>query len=252
MKVIYKTVVGSRMHGLHTPESDYDERYITLASLKEFISPFQKRVLKSAENANGDVEFWELSHFVHMLCKGNPTCFEVIKSPLFDKKFPLAEEIRSIFPTVIDNKSCLLAHTGFAESQLKRYLIPFSETVLQEDKTDVPLINTLEENKLRRTLKATVAAHRVIAQAQQILLTGDFKPVVKEYSEDLHNKLMSIKTLSIDQLDYSFLLNHRIDITTQIQELNNLYFSLSEKEQNRKVDIDFVENFLLRIYKLEA
>lgn len=41
MKQIAKVLVGSRLHGLHTEDSDYDYRGIHIHDLKSVLSPFQ-------------------------------------------------------------------------------------------------------------------------------------------------------------------------------------------------------------------
>jgi predicted nucleotidyltransferase len=41
MKTLVKCVVGSKLHGLDTPESDTDYRGIFLYPLKEVVNPFQ-------------------------------------------------------------------------------------------------------------------------------------------------------------------------------------------------------------------
>ena len=81
-KICYSCVVGSKMHGLQTPTSDEDVRHITMHSILEVLSPFKNEEIKVRDGNGADIESWELCHFVKHLTQGNPTCFEVIKSPL--------------------------------------------------------------------------------------------------------------------------------------------------------------------------
>lgn len=238
MNVVYQTVVGSQMHGLATPESDHDVRYITMHSIKEVLSPFKNNTIK-VQDSEGDVESWELCHFVKHLSQGNPTCYEVIKSPLYEctGQFYLAEDIRGLYPLVFDGRKCLMAHCGYAEAQLSRYLRKFSDPEL-----------VMQDNQFRRTKKATVAAYRVIAQCEQLLTTGDFQPIVKDYSVDLHDKLMEIKSMSDEDVTAEFCAFHNNEIESQIKQLKSLFNTLPESIQNQKPNIEELESRLYDIY----
>jgi predicted nucleotidyltransferase len=122
MEVIYTTLVGSKMHGLSTPTSDEDVRHITMHPIRHILSPFRNEEIKVKDSAGDDVESWELCHFVKHLTQGNPTTYEVIRSPLYDKSMPHAEAIRSLMPLCFDGRKVLMAHIGYTEAQLKRYL----------------------------------------------------------------------------------------------------------------------------------
>jgi len=77
MEIIYTATVGSKMHGLSTPQSDEDTRYIYKLSFREVISPFATDRTKTTSNGE-DTESWELRNFVKHLTSGNPTMYEVI------------------------------------------------------------------------------------------------------------------------------------------------------------------------------
>ena len=279
MEIIYKTIVGSQMHGLATPDSDEDVRYITLQSVRSIITPFKKDDVKV--NTNGeDVESWELRNFVKYLCSGNPTIYEVIKSPLYDREFAHAETVRSFMPFAFDARKVLMAHAGYAEAQLKRYLQPAlkdfeafmwngatpaildkSIQLLGIKKYDhekdkghgypTPKQNGLwEDNHLRRIKKATIAAHRVLAQAKQLLTTGDFSPVISDYSRELHDKLMEIKLMSNADITFSFVENHSNSITGLIQDMHILFESLDDSVKNATPKIEIIEQKLFSIYNV--
>ena len=54
MKQLAKVLVGSRLHGLHTPTSDYDYRGIHIHSLRDKLSPF--KTLKNTTWIEGFIE----------------------------------------------------------------------------------------------------------------------------------------------------------------------------------------------------
>lgn len=254
MEIIYTTVVGSQMHGLATPESDRDVRYITKASLREIISPFSNASVKVNRDGSEDVESWELRHFTKQLSSGNPTCYEVIKSPLYDRS-KVADQIRSIMPHCFCGKRILDAHIGYANSQIERYLKPldkaFNDACFSEKLAwyhDHNAKEVWEANKIRRIPKSVVAAYRVIAQATQLLTTGDFVPEVKNYSTSLHNKLMGIKTMDDSGITWTFTLKHLNAIEQEIKELKSLFDTLPESVRMSQCDIPAIEDILMEIY----
>lgn len=253
------------MHGLQTPSSDDDVRYITMHSLREVISPFANEKIKVKDSGGDDVESWELCHFVKHLASGNPTCFEVIKSPLFTPS-AFADDFRSLFPCFLDMKRICAAHSGYAEAQLKRYLRKadydlndfyggyMGDALLlgipKHEMKDGKLVidGVWQENHIRRIPKSIVAGYRVLAQGRQLLETGDFLPTVKEYSSELHDKLMAIKTMDANTIRCNFVIEHLNAIEQGIQGLNAFYDSLPEERKDQKPDIDRIERFILEQY----
>jgi hypothetical protein len=271
---IYKTIVGSMMHGLNTADSDEDIRYITMQPIRDIISPFKHETIKVQDSNGEDVESWELRHFVKHLTQGNPTVFEVIKSPLYDKSMPFAESIRSLMPLAFDARKILMAHAGYAEAQLKRYLrkamYSFKQSAIElhyEFDDHRTLLNTTryenvnesgfgqnvkcgvwEENHIYRIPKSVVAGYRVLAQGRQLLETGDFQPVIKDYSPKLHDDLMSIKTMDANTITWGFVQEHLNGIESGIKELHSYFDSLPEPKKNTKPNIDAIEDALCEIY----
>jgi len=80
MKILTKVVVGSRLHGLDTPTSDWDYRGIHVSELKDVVSPF--KTLKNTTWIEGDEDntSYELAEFCKLATKGNATILEVFFS----------------------------------------------------------------------------------------------------------------------------------------------------------------------------
>lgn len=232
MKVIYTATVGSKMHGLATPQSDDDLRYITLSPLISIISPFTNNEVKVKSSNGEDVESWELRHFVKHLTNGNPTMYEVIRTPIYNST-EFTEKFRGMLPSFLNSKGIKDAHIGYAEAQLKRYLRPGSD------------MDSMEPNFTKRIPKATVAAYRVIAQGRQLIEKGNFCPIIADYSIDLHNQLMEIKTMSPQLIDKGFCQEHLKEIELQITAF---------KERCANVlclwepDYEAIDKFLLETY----
>jgi len=83
LKTILNVLVGSRCHGLDTPESDRDISGVFVRSTSDLLrldNPEQIIRTKS----DGDDASWELRHFMNYCCKGNPTMLEALKAPVID------------------------------------------------------------------------------------------------------------------------------------------------------------------------
>ena len=257
MKIVYTTIVGSKMHGLDTPASDEDVRYITMHSIRHVLSPFKNETIKVRTQNGEDEESWELCHFVKHLTSGNPTCYEVIKSDLYDKGAPYAEKIRSLMPLCYDGVKILMAHCGYAEAQLVRYLRKASVDMKNSDSRMI--LGTQRQNgelwdydAIRRIPKSVVAGYRVLAQGEQLLRTGDFITKIRDYSPDLHNKLMSIKMMNSAHIDLDFVNEHLEGIESGIKALKAVYETLNDEAKYSKPDIDGIEEILCELYGVSS
>lgn len=236
------------MHGLTTPDSDQDIRYITRMPLRDIISPFKNDDVKVANAEGQDVESWELRHFVKHLCQGNPTMYEVIKTPYFWSESDWdASEIRSIMPLAFDATKIVFAHIGYAEAQLSRYLRKAKN--MFSFNPELKYVHDIwEENQYRRIPKSIVAAYRVLAQGEQLLLTGDFQPKIKDYSPELHDKLMAIKTMDHNDMTSDFINHHLDEIEKNIQGLKQTYTNLNPEIKDKKPDIEKIVDILSGFY----
>ena len=265
-EIIYETVVGSRSQGLHNEQSDVDYRYIFKPSLKEIISPFKNQERK-IENKNAeDVESWSISSFCEHLCKGNPTMYEVVKSPLYKKDYKHAETIRNLMPLSLDSRKILMAHAGYIEAQLKRYLrkahhdldayqftmpllgVPKYETKQYAGYSNLEIDGVWELNHLKRIPKSCVAGYRIFAQCRQLLETGDFCATVSDYSQELHDKLMDIKSVDANTITCGFIEEHLDELELKIKDLHKFFDNLPDSKKNIKPDIEKIENILCEIY----
>ena len=261
MRIIYETVVGSKMHGLDTPSSDTDTRFIYIRSLRNIISPFKNKdtLLVERNDLVGDVESWELTKFVLMLTSGNPTCYEVIKSPLFNSELMWSTKIRNSFPLYHCSCAILNAHIGYADAQFKRYINKYiqiegrtCETDKINDWASLELNHkATKQNFLRRLPKAIVAAHRVAAQGIQLLVNHDFAPVIKNFSPTLAAELMDIKLMKVEDINLSWVTKQADKIEDKIQHLNTVYNLLSDSEKKLQPNISAIEDMLMEIYTEE-
>lgn len=90
MQILYKTIVGSKLYGLDTPESDTDFKGFGMPSLSAIIGLNRQEQDESkslSENTEGTI--FSLNKYFHLLIKGNPTIFEIAFA---DPKFHIIKE----------------------------------------------------------------------------------------------------------------------------------------------------------------
>ena len=159
MKMILSTIVGSRLHGTHNEDSDYDYRGVFIAPLSDILSPFKDPkdthwvedahlqstvtiksdakldTLEGTDFYNGSVvdgkalqmttnkmddTAYELRKFCKMAAQGNPTVLEV----LVGEEYPILTEegkgLRGLLPCFFSRK-CYFAFSGYAHNQEKKF-----------------------------------------------------------------------------------------------------------------------------------
>lgn len=77
---VLELVYGSHAHGTNTPTSDIDTRGVYLLPNDSFLG--LGRPQTTWEHKPTDTVFWELGHFVQLLCKGNPNIVGMLYTPI--------------------------------------------------------------------------------------------------------------------------------------------------------------------------
>lgn len=124
---ILKSLVGSRAHGLATENSDYDYKGVFVVPTSEIlgIRGHSKHAVQlerdGAGNAVQDDVSWEVSHFLTLAVKCNPTILEVLASPKYEAN-EWGERLRQCLPFVWNPNGVRAAFIGYGMSQRKRML----------------------------------------------------------------------------------------------------------------------------------
>lgn len=224
-QIITKVLVGSRLHGLHNENSDYDYRGIHINSLKDVLSPFKKT--KNTEWIEGDVDntSYELADFCKQATQGNATILEVLFSNEVEYTTPVAEEMQENWHRFIDTDRVVAASRGYASNQY----------------TKMQLFDTSNDSKPVRKEKFAIAYCRVLWQCSEFLRTGDFPCQVDE--PGLRELLLRIKNNWSDDVIP--------ELTEWFTDLQNRVDNAYENAHIMKPDYEWIEDFIKRSYAKE-
>lgn len=222
MKVLTKVLVGSRLHGLHNENSDYDYRGIHINPLKDVLSPFKKTKNTEWIEGSEDNTSYELADFCNQATKGNATILEVFFSNEIIETTPIVDEMRGNSYRFIDTDRVVAASRGYASNQY----------------TKMQLFDTSNDSKPVQKEKFAIAYCRVLWQCSEFLRTGDFPCQVDE--PELKEMLLRIKNNWSD--DYI------PELTSWFTHLQSRVDDAYQDAQIIKPDYEWIEDFILRAY----
>lgn len=209
---LLKVIVGSRAHGLHTKDSDYDYRGVFLVPTSEILrlggTPKQTSWI---EGAVDDTQ-WELGKFLVLATKCNPTILEVFKSPVIASN-ETGREMLTLFDDVWNTRDVRNAFVGYGLNQRKKFL----------------------DDKDGRGGKYAAAYLRSLYLGCQLLSIGDFNVNMKD--SPIYDKLMAWK---YGDYEIGDVMQTCYEWTKKIDEV---FTERSPKETNT----DAVNDFLLSV-----
>ena len=217
MKTIIKSLVGSRAHGLHNEDSDYDWRGVFIVPLVDHISPFRKVKNNSWFEGDEDNTMYEMTHFIKGCCHCNPNFLEVLFAPNINLMDDVAKVIFHNRHKFLDAERIYETHRGYADSQYKK----------------MKLFETCD-----RTPKYAVAYIRALHNGAELLRTGNLNIEIQD--PEFKEQLRKIK--------HSFTENK--DLAIRLFEEKQLEIEKAYAETKLgNADIEFWENLLLKYYK---
>jgi uncharacterized protein len=114
--ILYECIVGSKAYGLSTPESDTDIKGVFIAPKNMFYSfSFDEQI----NNESNDITYYEISKFLNLLCKSNPTVLEMLFSPE-DCILKRSSFFFAIKPEKFLSKKCEDSFARYAFTQIKK------------------------------------------------------------------------------------------------------------------------------------
>lgn len=124
MKMILKALVGSRAHGLATPESDVDVRGVFVAPTSQIVlEPLQGKVSDTSW-MEGEIDdtAYEIGKFLKMATSSNPSVLEILGSPEYLELTEEGERLRELLPHLWSAKGVRDAFGGYAHNQVKKMM----------------------------------------------------------------------------------------------------------------------------------
>lgn len=222
VKILTKVLVGSRLHGLHNEQSDYDYRGIHIHDLKKVLSPFNK--IKNTTWIEGDEDntSYELADFCKSACQGNATVLEVFFSDQVFETSPIADEMRENWLKFMDTDKFVMASRGYASNQLNKMQLFDDEGVKDQ----------------KRTAKFAISYCRVLWQCKEFLKTGEFKCKIED--PELTPLLKKIKAGWKEE--------YKPELTEWFSRLQADVSEAWATAEIHKPDIEWIEDFIERAY----
>ena len=212
---ILSVLVGSRAHGLNTPESDYDYRGVFVNPTRKIVAMEKFRDAKSTSWIEGDIDqtSYEIGHFLHLASKGNPSILELMVGPVSHVS-QLGIELRTMLPYMVDTQSVVNSFCGYSLNQRKKMF----------------------DDHMNRRWKYAVAYLRVLIMGEQLVRTGTMTLKVpdawKEYLIDVRDGRVLVGDV----------INVGISLDAKLRKA-------AEDSQPRIVDHEKLNEFLLRVRK---
>ena len=213
-RTLLKVLVGSRAHGLHNEDSDYDYRGVFLVPTAKLLSLYPDT--KNVQWIEGDIDntSWELGHFLHMATKCNPTILECFAAPVHEAtKEGMA--LRDLFPHVWNSTGVMNAFIGYGLNQRKKFL----------------------DSKDGRPAKFAVAYARSLYMAEQLLLTGEL--IIDMTSTKLFSTLVRWK-------GGVYTMGEVIDVCADLEAKVKLAHS---QNPDKQTNLEAVNDYLYRVRK---
>lgn len=225
--VLTKVIVGSRLHGLNTPDSDWDYRGIHISPLRHILSPFQKQKNTTWIEGDEDNTSYELADFCKQATKGNATILEVFFSDGVIESSTIADEMREHWHKFMHTRNFVEASRGYAHNQWNKFYNFESKGI----------------NGQERTAKFAVAFLRVMWQCEQFLLKGYFECNLK--TSDLYPLLKKIKPMTVEEIQ-----PHLPEIVAAMSDMNMRVSAATAKSEFMELepDLEWIENFIYRSY----
>ena len=213
-KKILKVLVGSRAHGLHHEDSDYDYRGVFILPTSDLLKLGPVKKHTSWIEGNVDDSSWEIGKFLFLATKCNPTILETFLSPALEET-KTGIELRKLFPHVWNSTDVKNAFIGYGLNQRKKFF----------------------KNEDNRAPKYATAFLRILYNAHQLLTTGTFSINIEDspiYEQLVRFKAGDYKIGEVIQSCYEW--------QTEVE--------LAYKQNpDKKADLEPVNEFLLKVRK---
>ena len=246
---ILKVLVGSHAHGLASKDSDFDYRGVFVTPTSELLKLGGNTKTTNWVEGEEDNTSYEISHFLHLATKSNPSILECFTAPAVPytvtnekgylihipeiRQAVFGKELRDLFPYVWSSKGVFEAFKGYSHNQHKKM---FSE----------------KEEFAKRKFKYAVAHLRVLLQGIELLSTGDFHVEIQysypntpdPYVESFYFDGWAdfLRAIREEQISTG-------EIVDTAEELKEVLKAAYEANPDKQTDLEPVNEFLLKVRK---
>ncbi|MEH0157333.1 nucleotidyltransferase domain-containing protein [Limibacter armeniacum] len=127
IRILYACESGSRAWGMHSPDSDYDIRFIYVREPEWYwsISEGKKDTIETITPDNLDLVGWDIRKVLQLTAKSNVASMEHLNSPIIYRETPQIRELLKAATTdCFSPKAVIYHYLGLAKN--------FSELLLEE------------------------------------------------------------------------------------------------------------------------
>ncbi|WP_405177514.1 nucleotidyltransferase domain-containing protein [Nocardia sp. NBC_01377] len=171
---------GSRAWGFPSPDSDYDCRFVYIASLDDYLTPWRGRdVIETPLVGLLDVNGWDLAKALRLLVSGNAVLIEWLMSPIVyrgDDRF--RDDLRELADRVADRNKVARHYLHLGRKQWE-----LAEHHRSLKKVFYSLRPAMALRWLREHPGAAVAPMHLPTLLEQCTLTDAFVAAVTELTE---------------------------------------------------------------------
>lgn len=123
VKVIYAIESGSRVWGFHSPNSDYDVRFIYVRPMAWYLSVRDRRdVIELPIEDDFDLSGWDLQKALNLMSKSNPPLFEWLSSPIVYRTSASAERMQKLSRSYFNPRAAMYHYLHMADGNYRTYL----------------------------------------------------------------------------------------------------------------------------------
>lgn len=117
--VILSAVVGSRLYGTETADSDTDVRSVLVLPLKHVLSPFRPNATKRLFEGETDRSEYEVRAFCRLCAEGHPLALETLIGRAVTST-PEGDELRALLPVFLSRR-CSEAFLHYERNKERKF-----------------------------------------------------------------------------------------------------------------------------------
>lgn len=168
-------VTGSTAYGLATEASDIDRLGIYCVPTEVLFGlSFNRGKASRVLTDPDDVQMHEISKYVSLVLKGNPTVTELLYLDSYEVRDPRIEPLFEIRSKLLGQRTIRAAYSGYAYAQAKRLASRQAEGR-----------KGFNSDLAKRTAKHGRHCFRLMLQAEQLLTTGAITVDVSSHRDEL-------------------------------------------------------------------